>query len=280
MSVYKKEDAHTAEGSFFIATRGTERSEYEITVSDAWISVDKEKGTVNTADPFIRVRVAINKDMLEKKAESYTAKGEISVKTGCGKVRIEVSTLVYDENDDVFTEENGMVVINAAHFDSLKDGKCGSFKVLKKLGRNEDAIKLFPVDRSIEDTADAPVAKYSFRITDGGEYRIIFITEAVNPYLHGKGIDITYSVNDGDVKTLRVVDEHFEAGSSYEWGQGVLKHVREPEAEAAFEAGINSLSFYGMRVENVLERILIVKKDVKLPDVYLGPAESIGKQYV
>ena len=276
MSVYEKEDAHSAVSRFFIATRGTQRSEFSVSCSDEWISVDKPSGIVNMADPFLQVKVTIDKDRLEKKSEAYTAKGVIEVKTDCGKVMIDVSTLIYDESEKIFIEENGMVVMDAAHYDSLEEGKMGSFKVLEKLGRNEDAIKLFPVDRSIKDTSDAPVARYRFKLAEGGEYKIIFVMEAVNPFVHGEGIDIDYSVNDSGIKKLGVVSDTFDAGSSYEWNAGVLDHVRQPACTAVMEKGINCISFYGTRVENVLERVIVIRKDKELPGCYLGPRESIG----
>ena len=53
--------------------------------------------------------------------------------------------------------------------------------------------------------------------------------------------------------------------------------MRVTTAEETFEKGINSIVFYGTEVENVLERIIVIRKDKKAPGCYLGPAESPGK---
>ncbi len=276
LSVYEEENADEAKAKFFIAARGTERAEYNISTSEEWITTDITAGRIGLGEPYTEICVKIDKSGLEKKAEPYTAKGEITVSIGNSKVNIDIFTLVYDDSEKSFIEENDMVVMDAGIFDELVKGNKGEFKLLKDLGRNEDAIKLFPVDRSIEDISDAPKADYSFRLTEGGEYRIIFVLEPVNPFVHGRGIDICYSVNDGELKKVQVLGSTYDAGTSYEWGMGVLDHVREASAEEVLEKGINRISFYGTQVENVLERIIVVKKVKKLPGCYLGPATSIG----
>ncbi|MCR4585133.1 MAG: glycosyl hydrolase 115 family protein [Lachnospiraceae bacterium] len=277
LSVYDHEDEHEAYGRIFVATRGTERAEFMLSTSDEWIKPERTGGRVGLGEPYTEIGVRIDKDMLKKEAEPYTAKGELSVSIGSVCIRIDVFTLICDMAGDVFVEENGMVVMNAADYSSLKEGRAGKFTVLSDLGRNEDAIKLFPVDKGIDDAADAPVADYSFMISESGTYRIIFLEEPVNPFKHGKGIDICYSVNNGEIKKLPAVSEKYDAGTSYEWGQGVLNHVRIAECTAELEKGVNTVSFYGTQVENVLEKIIVAKKDVKLPGCYLGPAESNGK---
>ena len=277
LSVYEEEDASEAKGKFFIATRGSERAEYSISTSEEWISTDRKEGRIGLGEPYTEISVHIDKSMLEKKAEPYTAKGEITVCIGNAKVNIDVLTLVYDDSEKVFIEENDMVIMDAGSYDEIEKGNNGEFRLLNDLGRNEDAIKLFPVDRSIEDPADAPKAKYSFRLTEGGEYRIIFVLEPVNPFVHGKGIDICYSLNNGEIKKVQVLGGTYDAGTSYEWGMGVMNHVREAAAEENLEKGVNRITVYGTQVENVLERIMIVKKVRKLPRCYLGPSLSVGK---
>ena len=69
--------------------------------------------------------------------------------------------------------------------------------------------------------------------------------------------------------------DDYEAGVTDEWAQGVLDHVRVIQEKAMLKSGLNTLRFYGISKEVVLEKLVLVRKGTKLPKSYFGPQESI-----
>ena len=65
---------------------------------------------------------------------------------------------------------------------------------------------------------------------------------------------------------------------SYQWFIEAALNVKKVSTTVKCKKGENNLKFYGMSPGIVLERILLVREGVKLPESYLGPKESYIKK--
>ena len=54
-----------------------------------------------------------------------------------------------------------------------------------------------------------------------------------------------------------------------------MSHVRDIKDTITLEQGKNNITFFGDSEENILEKIILVKKGVSLLPSYLGPEESV-----
>ena len=236
----------------FVALTGDEMVEYEAVLSDGaskWnISIDKTLGSVGPDKNIDYVTVRAPKSTLEQLSEEEDIHLYISYPQG--KVDVKLQGFRKD-----------IIEVPAQAYSFKSDG----FEVLEDLGSWDSGVKLFPVTEDSELGADKPYLEYQVDVKEEGEYRIIFQTLPTNPYTAGENVYIRYSVNSddiSDVETVKVLPDDYQPGISEEWGRGVLTHVRYTEALqlVKLDKGINKIRFYAASRENVLEKIIIKKK--------------------
>ena len=77
-------------------------------------------------------------------------------------------------------------------------------------------------------------------------------------------------------RTVELLPADFRAGEADDvrWSEGVLDQERRRSAIVSFDRGVQELTLGAMEAGVVLERILIHKPSLTLPDSYLGPDES------
>ena len=241
------------ETRIFIALTGDEAVSYEASLSgeklaDLGIEIDKTSGSVGPDKDIDYVTVRAPKSTLEQLSEEEDIHLYISYPQG--KVDVKLQGFRKD-----------IIEVPAQAYSFKSDG----FEVLEDLGSWDSGVKLFPVTEDSELGADKPYLEYQVDVKEEGEYRIIFQTLPTNPYTAGENIYIRYSVNSddiSDIETVKVLPDDYQPGISEEWGRGVLTHVRYTEALqlAKLDKGINKIRFYAASRENVLEKIIIKKK--------------------
>ena len=264
---------------FFAALCGRSAIDYTVKTDKNWLILDKTGGKVSAEKPLTEHFVTIDDEKLlaEHQRENIVRdKAVIEVKYDGGCVNITVNAVaVREKSENVFTEENGVISVLAEHFTENKAADNTVFKVLKDLGRDESAVKIFPVDADISDVSRAPYVEYSFNTCDEGMFDLNFMIEPTSPFKFGSKIKLAYSLNGGDIITRNVLRDDYEAGVTDEWAQGVLDHVRVIQEKAMLKSGLNTLRFYGISKEVVLEKLVLVREGTKLPKSYFGPQESI-----
>ncbi|MBR3305867.1 MAG: glycosyl hydrolase 115 family protein [Lachnospiraceae bacterium] len=269
VKTYLEEDEHKAKAVFNVALCGDRKAEYEINTECEWISCDAMKGEVDPDTPFKEIIITVDKD----KAAGET--GILRFTSGEGRVEIRVKApAVSSREGTLFAENNGLVVIDADHFSSMKDGKDTKLQVFKDLGRRESAIGLYPFLAHAEKPEDAAYADYEFLVGEEGEYELCFQLLPTNSYYYGKIWKLIYSIDGKPAESLQPIPADHLPGASADWADGVMRHARYVKGSCILDAGKHTLRFYGTDAENVLERVMLVRKGVTAPQSYLGPAES------
>jgi len=269
VNVYDKEDDKTASTRIFAALCGDEAVDYEVSTECCWIRISKDKGTLSKDDPLQFIDITVEKEAANEGSGSLFVKYE----GGCVEFKVNAPA-AGGSSGDSFEEKNGCVVMDAAHFLGKHDTEEAEFTVLPGLGRREDAIALMPVKAYFDDPQKAPYVDYSFVIKEEGEYEIYFQLLCCNPWIQGRKVKLCYSLSNGQIKRLDAVPDKYVAGESYDWGMGVMNHLHLVKAEETIKAGDNYLRLYGTDPENIPERIILLRKGVKMPVSYLGPDES------
>ena len=182
----------------------------------------------------------------------------------------------YPQNTCV--EERGIAVLDAAHYFNESHSGSKEFKVVSELGRCENAVKLFDTDRPVDYSHRAKgnaLVGYEFYIQNPGDYEITFRLLPTHAYEFGKEIKLSYSVNGEDGTVIYYKTEDLKNGTWNSWSDGVMSHVRDIKDTITLEQGKNNITFFGDSEENILEKIILVKKGVSLLPSYLGPEESV-----
>ncbi len=269
----------------FVATTGEQDISYRLETSSQALSVDKTEGTLSLDKPFEYITVEVDKTKLsldEPVVSVIYENGKIDFTVEPNMIDPEILKEVKasDQNGKTYIEERGIAVIDAANF-FFEDHNTSNkqFRVVKELGRCESAIKLFDKEKvSYSEKADGrAIANYSVYIEHPGDYEIIFQLLPTHAYEFGKEIELCYSVNGGDQTVIRYKTEDLKNGTWNSWSDGVMNHVRFVKCEGfdILEKGDNNIAFFGSAEENILEKIILVKKGESLLPSYLGPRESV-----
>lgn len=170
-----------------------------------------------------------------------------------------------------FLARNGVITIGAEHFGRKKDVERGKYVLIPGYGKYAAGLKVFPSTASFGDKEDRPEVTYRFYLEEAGAYRVELITAPSNSVADHSSVNMM--VQDSVVELLPA---DFNAGESSDarWSRGVLDQERRCSIILPFEKGVQELTLGALEPGVVLERILIHKETMVLPDSYLGPEES------
>ncbi len=269
LNCYDREDEENAWADIFVSSCGTEDVEFEIRSDSDWLVPEYNKEVLSEDDPFRIIALCANK----KASSGKSAKLEV-IYPG-GRIEFKVNAPVSAGFGDAFAESRGLVAMDAAHYNAKHDSEGARFCLIPGLGRREDAMAVMPVISYFDNTEDAPYLEYSFKVREDGEYKVYFQLLPCNPWIQGRKVKLCFDVDGSETIECKAVPEGYVAGESRDWGAGVLNHVHLVEASVKLKAGVNNLRFYGTDPENILERIIVLRKGCAVPVSFLGPDESI-----
>ena len=193
-----------------------------------------------------------------------------------GDTRVAVDILaetvkMHDLPEYTFLARNGVIVISAEHFCRKKDSPKGKYVFLSEYGKYAAGLKVFPSTSSFSEIEDKPEVTYRFYLEEAGDYQVEIITAPSNSVVNHGSVSIM-------VQGLKVqiISADFQAGenSDERWSEGALNQERRCSIIMSFEKGLQELTLGALEPGVVLERILIYKKTLALPDSYMGPEES------
>jgi hypothetical protein len=217
----------------------------------------------------------VDKKMLQEKSEFviHYAGGNI-------RVRIEASAeeMAHREmtlQKMTFIETDGMISMEAEHFAENIGTKAGAFCILPEYGKTRSGVKAYPCNRSFKKT-EAPHLEYRIRVEREGDYEISLYTAPANPFTQWERMEFGLAVNGEEMREIPLIPEDYRSGepSCAAWCEMVLNQIRIVKQSAHLQQGDNSLRIYALKPGFILEKIVLVRSDKKLPDSYLGPEES------
>lgn len=222
-----------------------------------------EKKKVSSKKKLTRSEQAKFKLLDSDLAKEYLEKGyvicHVKIKYDLGEVTLNVKT-----------DRDGIKAINASHYNT-KYYKNENFEIIEGLGRDTDGVKVMPVVDKVYKLKDAPVISYSVDVKRSGKYNIVYVIEPTNSYKYGGKITFAYSINEEKVRKVNVLEDTYVAGVTADWEEGVLNHARYIEDVVTLKKGTNIINVYGLCNEIVLDKIILSKKDIKIPRSYMGP---------
>ena len=265
---------------FDIARASREPIEYKIHTTCPWISFSSTEGVVELTE---RIVLTIHKNKLQGEEE-----GAFEVENvGHTRAKIIVKATptvqgIQEIEKDCFIEHRGYVAMEAGHFQRRTGVEQGVFRILEPYGRTGYGIKVFPVTSDFLKAAERPSVEYDFWVAKEGEYEVAFYMAATTPVTYERIHYIGYRVNEEEVQLVNTVEEEDrQFFLSPQWTKEAYENIKITRVRVRLKRGINTLHFYGVSPAIVLERIVIHKVGVVVPDSYLGPVESyfysIGK---
>ena len=181
-------------------------------------------------------------------------------------------------SEGTFIEHDGYIAIEAPHFSKNETVAGAGYKVIENFGKTLGGVKVFPTTRvyGIED--EAPVVGYKVYVKEAGVYNAEIFTAPNNPIVYKGKMCIGLSVNDSDYQVVNTIpDAGYIPWVSSDWAEGVLSQIHKTSARITLQKDENTIAFKAMDPAVVLQKIVISKESVTVPDSYLGPKESYMK---
>lgn len=245
---------------------------YRIETDCPWMEFSKEEGEVSVKD---RVTLFIRRDKFCQKVT-----GEFRViAAGIGEARVTVEAENEERKDGMdaekrFRERDGYIAMEASHYHRKTDTDRGAFQILTPYGRSGSAIKVFPVTMDFTKERERPFVEYHFMAEEAG-YHLCFYLAPTTPVVFEREQYIGYSINEEAVRIVNTVERpEIPFFLSPQWEREAMDCIKKTEVLVQCRKGENRLRFYGMSPAIVLERILLWKEGISLPESYLGPVES------
>ena len=260
-----------------IANGGVGSLHYQITVEDSgggglpdWLTVMPMEGST---EKISEVSIRCIRDKIQDECQQVRlliSDGDTTVAVDVSGKAVKTAGLS-DNADHIFLMKNDIIVINAEHFCGKKDTAKGKYTLLKNYGKYGCGLKVLPSTADFDETEEKPEVTYRFYLEEVGEYQADIITSPFNSVVNHRSVNIM--VND---KKIELLPADFRAGdyNDARWCAGVLDQERRCSVILPFEKGVQELTIGALEAGVVLERVLIHKPEIVLPDSYLGPEEE------
>ncbi|KAG4081225.1 alpha-glucuronidase Gh115A [Neocallimastix lanati (nom. inval.)] len=214
-----------------------------------------------------KIIVSIDREKLSKAAQKK-CKINISVPhkdISGGKILVVVDVDAEVPNIDypkgTFVQTTSYISIEAEHFISQKNGTNSSWKVIEGYGKTLSAIKSYPVINIYDDINEAHTWSFDF------------YQNPSNPAFMNNKLQFAAEVN-GKAIIHDVVDSKtFAVGDTKQpWSN--TNEIRISTVNFECKKGLNTLKFYPVTPNIVLEKIIIRPENYKMPESYLGAPET------
>lgn len=280
-------DAFVTEGTISLPEfTSTGRESYLLQVAnaadrpiEATVSADQEAVVIRKSGCMTgsiqNYEVSIDWDKIKGDLEST-----IAVRASGGEVNVTVRAVAIDESKLLpmtFVERNHVIAMEAEHFaeNCEKDGY--RWERLTEYGKTLSSMKVFPLNRNFDQLGEGPSLTYRVQIREGGTYTLRVITAPTNNLEAGRNMRYAVSVDQGEIQAVKTIpDEHYNIGGGYcherDWAEGVLNNCHYGESPVVLEAGLHTITIYGVEAGLVLQKLVLYKGE--LPESYFGPDEN------
>ena len=253
-----------------ILNRGEEELSYSIKAKDKWIQLSSKSGTIQFEE---KVYVSID----WKKAPKGYATGEIVI-SGTGQEHV-VKVPIRNTLPDVkgFFENNGVVSIEAIHYDKGVNTDDISWVKVPNLGRTHSSMTISPSNVESQTSGeDSPYLEYTFSIFDTMDIDVNIYLSPTQDFRKSGGLKFAIAVDHEDPKIVNMNEDELVPDWKYAqwWMQSVGDHIKIRTSEhKGITPGPHKLKLWMVDSGVVIQKIVIDAGGLK--PSYLGPPESV-----
>ena len=263
-----------------IDSRGGVDFNFTISCDKPWLSFSQTQGEARLKDqPRTSIEIYCDRGQLTG-ADMAMIQIDFTFENGEQKqafVNVKAGNKDYSCYPGTFIASQDYVCISAKNYVAKADIEGMGWRVVPRLGRTGDAIKSFPVTKNWENENSRPYVQYNFIMEQGQdqEYVLSFYFSPRNPMIKGGTIKGCFSINDNQPELFDIVPTNYYAEwVNDEWSYGVTNNIRIVNMTISLREGFNSLKFYAVDPNAILEDIIIYPKDTPIPVTHLAPPES------
>jgi hypothetical protein len=181
-------------------------------------------------------------------------------------------------SEGTFVEHDGFVSVEAPHFDRSIAKTDASYKVIDNFGKTFGGVKAFPTTAQFSTGDEAPVVEYKVYVKEAGTYNMELFIAPNNPVVYKGKMCVGLSVNNAAYQAVNTIpDAGYIPWVSPDWAEGVLSQIHKTTATITLQQGENTIAVKAMDPAVTLQKFVIAREGVMVPDSYLGPKESYMK---
>jgi hypothetical protein len=250
-----------------IFNRGKTATRFTIAANEPWLSVTPAAGEIG---PDVRVQVTA--DWSRVPAGEHRAK--LTVRSSEGGAPVVVEAPVSNPSAKGvtgFVEANGVIAIEAPHFDRAITAPDFEWRVLPDFGRTLGGVTAFPVTQPPRQwDGNSPRLEYDVHLFSAGEITVELHCAPSLDFQSGDGLRLGVSFDDAPPQIVKldtwVTNQNWERAV----GDGVRRVTTKHRIETP---GRHVLKFWFVTPGVVLERIVLDAGGMR--PSYLGPPESL-----
>ncbi len=251
-----------------VFNRGEQPFEFAIRASEPWITLSQTKGRV-VRDQRVLVGVRWDKAPLDVKEATLTVTGPGNARSVI-KVPLHNPAGVRPAAVRGFVESDGVVAIEAAHFDSAVASAGRQWQVIPDHGRTLSGVTTLPVTADALGVADGMRLDYAVHLFSAGKVKVQATLAPTLKFRPGQGL--RYAVSIGD-EAPQIVNVHANASEAH-WERIVSDGAAVFTSEhVVARPGAHTLKFWALDSGLVLQKLVIDAGGLK--PSYLGPQESV-----
>lgn len=252
-----------------IINRGEGKLSYSIQANEDWIELSSEGGTIRFGE---KVYVSIDWEEVPKENTA----GEIVI-SGAGKEhKVKVPIRNRHTKATGFMENNGVVSIEAPHYDRAVDTREIRWITVPNLGRTGSSVTVAPADADRQTPGDeSPYLEYTFTVFDSGDVEVnTYLSPTLN-FKKNEGLKYAVSIDDEEPQIVNMHEGETQPDWEYPqwWNRSVADHIKMKTTEhKGITPGQHTLRVWMVDPGVVFQKFVIDARGVQ--PSYLGPPES------
>ncbi|MBN2590188.1 MAG: glycosyl hydrolase 115 family protein [Sedimentisphaerales bacterium] len=255
-----------------VFNKGQKSFSYTASPSDAWITVNSAKGTVEKEE-----RLWVSMDW--SKVPKGTNQGTIKIEGAGGTATIKVEAFnpieVTPETLDGFVEGHGVISIEAEHYTKNVPAGDVRWEVIEDYGRTLSGLSVMPMTaKSVTPPQNSPCLEYKMYIFNPGEVKFYGIVGPSLNFDPSRGTHIAVSVDDQEPQIIEILPQDFSAvNGNRTWENSVRNNCYVLQATLNIEgSGYHTLKIWMVDPGIVIQKLILDLGGWK--PSYLGPTES------
>lgn len=256
-----------------IANRGRAELSFTLKPKQNWIKLSKHNGAL-----LFEEKVFVSIDW--SKAPVGSSTGEIVI-AGAG-AEYTITVPINNQLPQVVgaVEQEGVVAIEAAHFDREVTKEDARWITIPNLGRSGSAVTPLPFDATRCATFEgAPCLEYDFTLLSSAKVSVHTFLSPTQDFRHQGGLKFAVSIDDGAPQVLNLNEGETTPDWKYPdwWNKSVGDHIKiRQTGTLELQAGTHTLKLWMIDPGVVVQKFVIDAGGLK--PSYLGPPASQRKR--
>lgn len=250
---------------------GNDPIDYTIKAKEEWIKLSSTSGTIQTEE-----KICVSIDW--QKAPTGRAVGKIVISGPKNRYIVNVPIRTDFPDCAGFVENNGVVSIEAAHFDRAVNTPDISWITVPNLGRTLSSVTIEPSNADRQTPGkDSPYLEYTFTVFDATDVQVhTYLSPTLN-FKKNEGLKYAIAIDDEQPQVVNMHEGETQPDWEYPqwWNTSVSDHIKiKITKHNGLAQGKHILKVWMVDPGVVFQKFVIDAGGLK--QSYLGPPESLN----